>query len=416
MTEATVTPPATRKAQPDDEVALLDYLVILWRSRWLVIGFCFVLTVSVMVYMSVFAPFSYLATASILSPKETGAGGMLGGLLGAAGGDAAAGLSSLAGAGSVSTAPNRDQFVGVMRSRRIARAAVEKFDLRKRYELPLMDDAIKELTTNRMDITVTREGVIVVTIEDRDPYIAADIANFFVNELDRLVTAYNTTEAGRTRGFMTAQLAKARTNLAEAEQQLRRFQERNQAILLQDQTRGAIDAVVRLKAEVIAADVQLQVMRTWMTDASPDVQSQVRKIDEMKRYLADLQHGDEGPRRGANAKATRDQDFHVPFAKVPAVGLEMVRLTREMKVQEAVVQLLTQQFEQAKLTEEKDLPTVRVLDAALPPEKHAKPKFLVFTILTFLGSIFIGTFLPFGVEYLRRLRRAWPQAEAAQTR
>ncbi|MEX2229323.1 MAG: GNVR domain-containing protein [Dehalococcoidia bacterium] len=412
MSEATMTPRPTAETRPDDEVPLLEYLVVLWRFRWLVGGFCLVFTVSAMAYLSLAAPFSYLATATILSPRETGPGGMLGGLLG--GGDAASGLSSLS--GSVSAAPNRDQFVGVMRSRRISMAAVEKFDLRKRYELPLMDDAVKELTTKRMDISITREGVIAVAVEDGDPYIAAAIANFFVNELDRVVTAYNTSEAGRTRGFMTEQLGKARTSLAQAEQQLRRFQERNQAILLQDQTRGAIDAAARLKAEVIAADVQLQVMRTWLTDASPDVQSQLRKIDEMKRYLADLQYGDEAPRRGVNATAGRDQDFHVPFAKVPGVGLELIRLTREMKVQEAVVQLLIQQFEQAKLTEAKDLPTVRVLDAAAPSDKHSKPKFLLFTILTFVGSAFLGTLLPFAVEYARRISRAWPDAEAVRAR
>ena len=409
MTEATMAHDTERPARPDDQVMLLEYLVVMWRYRWLVLGFALVLTLSVMVYMSVFAPFSYLATATILSPKETGASGALGGLLGGAS-EIVSQVGSLWGAGSV--APNRDQFVGVLRSRRLAKMAVEKFDLRKRYELPVMDDAIKELQTNRMEITVTREGVIAIAVEDRDPYIAASIANFFVNELDRLVTAYNTTEAGRTREFMTLQLAKARANLSDAEEHVRRFQEKNRAIVLQDQTRGAIDAVARLKAEIIAADVQLQVMRTWMTDASPDVQAQMKKMDEMKRYVAQLQYGEEVPRRNVNGKASRDEDFHVPFAKVPEVGLDLARLTREMKVQEAVVQLLVTQFEQAKLTEEKDLPTVRVLDTALPPDRHAKPKFILFTIITLAAGFFIGGLLPFGVEYLKRLRRAWPAAEA----
>jgi uncharacterized protein involved in exopolysaccharide biosynthesis len=416
MTDTTVPSTGPAPGASDDEMRIVDYLVVLYRGRWLVIAFCFTTVVAAMVYMSVFAPFEYLATASVLPPKETGATGLLGSVLGSAGGEMAGQLGVLSGA---SAAPNRDQFMGVLKSRTVFRAVVEKFKLRERYQLPILDDAVVQLQKNA-DISYDREGVITVSVMDTDPYIAAAIANFFVSELDRLVTAYNTTEAGRTRGFMTLQLAKAKAALSEAEEGVRKFQEKNRAIVLHDQTRGAIDAAVRLKAEIIAAEVQLQVMRTWMTDASPDVIAQVRRIDEMKRYLADMQYGDEvyARKRSANGRngavATgRDEDFHVPFAKVPEVGLELARLTREAKIQEAVVTLLTQQYEQARLGEARDLPTVRVLDVARPPDKHYKPKFLMWSIIAFAGSLFIGALLPFGVEHVRRLRRAWPSALAA---
>ena len=415
MTDTTATPIPTAPASANDEASIVDYLVVLWRARWLVIIFTSVCLVAAMVYMSIFAPLVYLATASVLPPKETGASGLLGSVLGGTS-EMAGQVASLSG---VSASPNRDQFMGVLRSRRVFRAAVEKFNLQQRYELPIMDDAVVQLEKNS-EISYDREGVIFVAIMDTDPHIAAAIANFFVGELDRLVTAYNTTEAGRTRGFMTAQLAKAKAGLSEAEDSLRKFQERHQAIVLQDQTRGAIDAAVRLKAEIMAAEVQLQVMRTWMTDVSPDVIAQVRRIEEMKRYLGDIQYGEDVYTRrstanGKNGKTAngRDGDFHVPFAKVPEVGLELARLTREAKIQEAVVTLLTQQYEQARLGEARDLPTVRILDVARPPDKHYKPKFLMWSAITFVASMFIGALLPFGIEHVRRLRRAWPAAMAA---
>jgi capsule polysaccharide export protein KpsE/RkpR len=206
---------------------------------------------------------------------------------------------------------------------------------------------------------------------------------------------------------MTLQLARAKAALKETENEMRAFQEKNRAIVLQDQTRGAIEAVARLKGEIMAAEVQLQVMRTWMTDNSPDVVGQMKRVDGMKRFLADLQFGDEVKTRNVTG-TRREGDFHVPFAKVPEVGLELVRLTRELKIQEAVVTLLTQQFEQARLTEARDLPTVRILDVAIPPEKHYKPKFLMYTVITFAGTLFIGALLPFAVQHVKRLRRAWP--------
>ncbi|MBI1735077.1 MAG: hypothetical protein HYR51_07890 [Candidatus Rokubacteria bacterium] len=407
MSDTAPTREPVASARPDDDVGLLDYLVVLWRGRWLVIGFSFTVVVAMMVYMSFFAPFTYLATASLLPPKETGTSGLLGGLLGAAG-DLA---TQLPGLSASSTSPNRDQFLGVLRSRRVAIAVIDKFKLRERYELPVTDDTIVALA-KRTDVLVDREGVITVSATDTDPHVAAAMANFFVSELDRLVTQYNTSEAGRTRAFMTLQLAKAKAGLGESEDQIRAFQEKNRAIVLQDQTRGAIDVVARLKGEIMAAEVQLEVMRTWMTDASPDVVGQIKRIHEMKRYLTDLQFGDEAKPRAVNGTkngtVSRDGDFHVPFAKVPEVGLELARLTREMKIQEAVVTLLTQQFEQARLSEARDLPTVKVLDVAIPPEKHYKPKFLIYTAITLAGSLFIGALLPFAVEHVKRLRRAWP--------
>ena len=390
--------PVTSTRSDDEEVALIDYFVVLWRGRWLVIGFSFLVTVAMMAYMSFIAPFAYLATASVLPPKESAASSLLG-----MAGDLAGQIPGLSTSG---TASNRDQFLGVLRSRRVAIAVIERFKLRERYELPVMDDAIVALG-KRTELLVDREGVVTLSVMDTDPYIAAGIANFFIQELDRLVTAYNTSEAGRTRGFMTLQLARAKAALKETENEMRAFQEKNRAIVLQDQTRGAIEAVARLKGEIMAAEVQLQVMRTWMTDNSPDVVGQMKRVDGMKRFLADLQFGDEVKTRNVTG-TRREGDFHVPFAKVPEVGLELVRLTRELKIQEAVVTLLTQQFEQARLTEARDLPTVRILDVAIPPEKHYKPKFLMYTVITFAGTLFIGALLPFAVQHVKRLRRAWP--------
>src|SRR5207302_1544505 len=110
---------------------------------------------------------------------------------------------------------------------------------------------------------VSKEGVISVTVEDTSPQVAALVANAYVAQLDRLVTEYGAGEAGRQRVFLTDQLARAKVRLAAAEDTLRRFQERNRAIVLQDQTRGAIEAAARLKGELMATEVQLQVMRSF---------------------------------------------------------------------------------------------------------------------------------------------------------
>src|SRR5439155_15884950 len=137
--------------------------------------------------------------------------------------------------------------------------------------------AIRQLR-NVTDISVAKEGVIAVRIEDRDPRLAADMANFYVEQLDRLIAGFNVGEAGRQRGFVTEQLAGAKSDLEVAENKLRRFQERNRAIVLQEQTKGAIEAAARLKGEVMAAEVQLEAMRNFATDANPEMVFLRRRI------------------------------------------------------------------------------------------------------------------------------------------
>jgi uncharacterized protein involved in exopolysaccharide biosynthesis len=310
----------------------------------------------------------YASVATILAPRESRADGLLSGLA------AMSGL--LAQAPSVaapSLTPNRDVLTSVLQSRTMARDLVERFGLQARYRTRYVDDAIETLK-RATTVSVSKEGVISVTVEDTDPRLAAQMANFYVDHLDRVVAQYGMGEASRQRGFLTEQLARARAGLDSAEESLRRFQEGNRAIVLQEQTRGAIEAAARLKAEILADEVQLRVLRDFATDANPEVLVRRRRIDEMKRQLARMQHGD-GVAQGVTGSEMRD--FSVPFSRVPEVGLELARLTRDVKVQEGLVTILTQQVEQTRIAEAKDIPVVQVLDRAVPAARHSKPRLAV---------------------------------------
>jgi len=285
----------------------------------------------------------------------------------------------------------------VLRSRTIAKAVVDKFSLQERYRSRYLEDAIKRLQ-DTSTISLSREGVISVKVEDIDPSIAADMANFFVEQLDRLVAQYGMGEGGRQRRFLTEQLARAKADLESGEDVLRRFQERNRAIVLQDQTKGAIEAAARLKGEIIAAEVQLQVMRNFATEANPEVAALRRRVDEMTRQLARMQYGD-----GA-AQQRESRDFAVPFARVPEVGLELVRLTREVKIQETLVTLLTQQLEQARIVEAKDIPVVQMLDRGVPAERPSKPRLALNLAVATVTSLLLGVSIAFMRDYTQNLR------------
>jgi len=369
----------------DQEFEFMHYGQAIWRHRWMMLVLVG-LSLLIALGYSISTPKIYESTATILVPRE-GNSNLLTGLAAATGL-----LQQVPGLSVPSLTPNRDLLVSVLRSRTVASAVVEKFDLQNRYRVRYVEDAVTELQY-KSTITASREGVISVKVEDSNPTVAADMANFFVEQLDRLVMQYGMGEGGRQRRFLTEQLARAKTDLESGEDVLRRFQERNRAIVLQDQTKGAIEAAARLKGEIVASEVQLQVIRNFATEANPDVTALRRRIDEMTRQLGRMQYGD------AKDQQRESRDFAVPFARVPEVGLELVRLTREVKIQETLVTLLTQQLEHARIVEAKDIPVVQVLDRGVPAERYAKPRWGLNLAIGVVAGLLLGVSLAFVHEY-----------------
>ena len=385
-------------APRDNELTLLDLALIVWGRRWLIVSLCAV-SISFTFGVSKLMPKVYESTATLVAPKEGVGSSVLGGL---AASSLLQQVPGLAIQSLPSFTPNRDLLLGVLKSRTIAQAVVDRFGLQARYRAPYLDDAIGDLR-GATTIGISREGVISVKVADRNPENAAAMANYYVEVLDQLVARYGTGEASRQRTFLTGQLARARVDLDNAEQALRRFQERNRAIVLQEQTKGAIEAAARLKGEIMAGEVQLQVMRNFATEANPEVVALRRRIDEMNRQLAQMQYGD----ASAPQSVVRERgDFAVPFVRVPEVGLELVRLARDLKVQEVLVTLLTQQLEQARIGEARDTPVVQLLDRAVPAQRQSRPRVMLNVAIAGVTTLVFAVLLAFALESLSRRRLA----------
>ncbi|MBI2989164.1 MAG: hypothetical protein HYY45_20575 [Deltaproteobacteria bacterium] len=311
----------------DDEIGLLDYWRVIWRQRRLV-GILFSTSVLAALILSLILPKIYESTATVLAPKEGGTGGLLS-ALGASGI-----IQQIPGVSVPSVTPNRDIFISILKSRTIAQKLVEQFKLKDYYKALYLEDAIISLQ-DATRVSISKEGVISVKVEDRDPKMAAGIANAYTEHLDRLMAQFGTGTAGNQRRFVSEQLAKAEKELKAAEETLRQFQERNRAVLLGDM---------------------------------------------------------------ANS-------MRLPGARVPQVGLELGRLTRDLRVQEAVYTILTQQLEQAKIGEAQDMPVVQVLDRAVPAVYKSRPKTMLNMALAGVVSLFLGIFIAFFLEYIERQKQ-----------
>lgn len=398
--------PETREEWQDDEINLLDYWRVLRKHGRMILGLVFVSVFTAGFYSYFIMTKIYQSTTSILAPKESGGGGA-----GLAAALAASGAGQFLGGLIPGGGSNRDVFIAIMKSRTMGQELVDRFRLKEYYEAKYTEDAIKGLQ-GATDISVSREGAISVKVEDKDPKLAADIANGYVTMLDRLFTRLGTTDASRQRAFIADRLDRTEKALRQAEEALRRFQENNKAIVIQEQAKGALEEAAQVKGQIVASEAQLEFLRSFSTEGNPQVVAQRRQIEELKRQLGQMQYGRgmDLPAESANPGQPR-REFHLPFTKVPELGMELVRLTREVKFQETVFNLLTAQFEQAKIAEARDTPTVQVLDKAVPAERKSKPSVRLNMAIAGALSLFVAIFLAFILEYVKRIKQQ--QAAAA---
>lgn len=390
----------------DGEVSLLDYWRVVRKHLRLIVVLYVIAVLASMGY-SLWTPKIYEATATILTPDER-----VGRSLGLATALATSGVSQAVPGGSLpSLTPQRDMFVSVLKSRTMAQDVVQRFDLQERYQAPFLSDAIRYLY-GMTTVPLSKDGVISVKVQETDPQLAAAIANFYVAHLDQMITRIATTEASKQRVFIADRLTETERKLRGAEEALRQFQETNKVIALQEQAREAVETAAHPKGEIMASEVQLEVMRKFATDANPEVVKLKQRIEEMKRHLSGMQYGKGWvlPAENRNPGEPRNE-IHIPFAQVPEVGLQLARLMRDVKVQETVYTFLTQQLERAKIAEARDMLTVQALDKAVPADRKSKPKISFNMAVAGITSLFVGILLAFFLEYVAGVKQS-PLAHA----
>jgi uncharacterized protein involved in exopolysaccharide biosynthesis len=385
------------------EIGFRDYVRVLVKWRRVVV-FNVVIITAFAVVLSLVLPKRYTAKATLLPPLETQSFQGLGSML--AGGH----LSGLAGmAGFPGMATTSDVFAAILGSPTVLREVVKECDLLTVYETKSFEDAVGRLR-EKTKIQVSAEGIISVSATARRPKLAATIANAFVGELDRFNRETTMTMGKRQRVFLQERLKQAQESLADAEDDLRHFQEEHRTVSLTEELTQAIEAAAELKAVVMMKEIELGVLTKYATEENPQVRRLRSEILELRRELRRMEYGDStGTDSGSSEFGA---GFSVPFADLPAVGLRLARLTREARIQEEVYALLVQQYEQAKIEEVRDTPTVQKLDEALPPEGRSFPRRTRIVLLAGFLSVVAGVGMAFFFEHLERLKKRHEEYEA----
>jgi len=331
----------------------------------------------------------FTATTTILPPSNEE--GALVGLTGILSSQAAFG-ASLSRLGFGLSRPS-DLYAAILRSGRIRSEIINRFDLKKRFKAKTMYDAFKAL--NKITkINVTAEGIIEVSVTHQDKYLATDMANGFIEELDKFNTQTRMTMGKRYRIFLENRLRQTAKELAEAEDSLKAFKERHRTVALDEEMKSAIEIIAKLKSEQVIREIQRGAFASADDENNPYILNLDQQIKAIEKQLSAIEFGVKTKNRNEFGAG-----FSVPFSQLPQLSLELARLTRNFKVQEAIYELLTQNFEQAKLLELRDTPTVQILDVAAPPEKKSWPKRTLIVIFAFVLSFAFSVLLAFVLEY-----------------
>ena len=351
------------------EFSILDFLIVLAKYKKLLIWLPVIAAVA-SAAISFIMPNIYKASAKLLPPQQSQSG-------------ASALLSQLGGAASVLTGSgglksSNDLYVGMLKSRTVADKLIAKFDLQKVYDVETMEKTRIILAGNTA-ISAGKDGLISIEVEDEGKKLVAPLANAYVSELVSLTKVLAVTEASQRRVFFERQLEQSKDNLAKAEMALKGALDTHGVISVDADSRAIVETVSRLRAQISAKDIQLSAMKAFVTTNNPEYKRVQEELSSLRAELSKLENG----RPAIEGDVVGDAGKQV--------GLENIKILRDVKYYQMLYELLAKQYEAARLDEAKDSAIIQVLDPAIDPERKFKPKrsiiILLSTMLAFIAAV-----------------------------
>jgi capsule polysaccharide export protein KpsE/RkpR len=374
-------PPSAAKAQ------WAKNLLYLWGRRRTLLR----VGIIALVLSTAFAflvPKRYDSSTSIMPPEpQSGSAAMLAMLAGRAGG-ATGGLGSLAG-GLLGARTNGDLYIDLLHSGSVMGGLIDRFHLQQVYHTKYAKDTFKKLAAKTKISENKKSGIITIVTTDTDQQRAEDLANGYVEELNKLMARVNTSSARREREFIEQRLASVVKELNDAEEQLSRFSSSTSTIDIKEQTRATVDAGAKLQAELIVAQSELQSLRQIYGDENVRVRSTRERIGVLQRELDKMG----GSAFNPNETPPQGGELYPPLRSLPELGVRYANLYRHVRVEEAVYDLLSAEYETARIQEAKEIATVSVVDFAGWPETKSFPSRRYFMLGGTFGALLIASFV-----------------------
>jgi uncharacterized protein involved in exopolysaccharide biosynthesis len=363
------------------KISITELGMVIWRRRrWLVsvIG----LGTLVAIGIALLIPKKYTSMAQLMPPDPQALSNtsMLSALAGA--GSIAPGLAG----GLLSSRSPSGTFIGILSSRTAQDDIINRFDLRRVYHCKLYIDTRKILTERTTIVEDKKSGIISIAVTDRDPNRARDLAEAYIEELDKLVNKNSTSSARRERVFLEERLKSIKSDLDASSRALSQFSSRNATMDPQKQGEETVEAAGKLQGELIASESELSGLKAQYTDDNMRVREVRGRIDELQRQM----HKMGGVGEDMDGSDLKADQLLPSVRKLPLLGFTYYDLYRQVAMEDTIYQTLTKQYEFAKVQEAKEIPQIKVLDEPQVAEKKSYPPRLIFMLLGTVLAVFAG--------------------------
>lgn len=372
------------------EAKFSDYLYVLFKWKlFLIISLLIFLGIGIATAYLI--PKKYRANTTIMIPSENMGFGGLAGLIGSKSASTALGTKLFGISNS-----SEDFLLGILNSRIAIEKVIMVFNLEKYYDTKNIDETIKAF---RGDLTFESNeyGFIEISFTSKNPQKSADITNYFVKILDSLNIKFNIEQAKNNRTFIEKRYLKNLLDLKFAEDSLYNFQRKYGIVAVPEQFEVSIKAAAEIESKLAEAELLANLVRINFSENSP----QYRILDEEANILRERVS-----QLKKDSGISKKSNILFPFKNMPDVSMKYLRYKREIEIQQAILEVVLPLYEQAKIEEQKSIPTIITVDKAVPPIIKDSPKrafivsaFLFFSCLFLIPFVFIGEKLTTKTEF-----------------
>ena len=373
------TQPGATPMGDEDEISLLDLATALGEEKATLFAIPFITTLVAVVVSLLMTPI-FTAKTVVMPPQQqqSGAAAALASL---------GGLAGLAGAAGAIKSPD-EMYVAFLGSEGMQNRIIAELKLQERYEAKTLTDTRAALKGQMRFASDKKSGLLSIEADDKDPAFAAELANRHVVELRAMLGRLAVTEAQQRRQFYEQQIQQTQDKLALAEVAFRAAKEKSGMQVTSVLAETGVRASAELRGQIAAREVQLQAMSRFATAQNPDTQ---RIASELAALRSQLNKTEQGSGESKAAASPLHQ--------------EAVKSYRDVKVQEAMLEVLIRQYELARVDEAKEGPLIQQVDVAMPPERKSKPKRAVIVLVAAFAGLFLGVLVAF-------VRRALKKAQS----
>lgn len=376
-----------------------DYIYVLYKWKKFIIINLIIVTILATTY-ALLLPLEYKATAIVMIPPDTQTGfGGLSSLLG--------GKSSLASMGSRMfglTSSSEDVLLGIINSRSSLVKIIKEFNLIKYYEITdnNMDKVIKAFR-NDISADPNEFGMLEFSVVNKDPEVSATIANYMVRLVDSLNIKFNIERAKNNRGFIEQRYLQNIRDLKNAEDSLYKFQKKYGIVVVPEQLEVTVKAAAEIEAQLFKKEVEAYFIEQTYGKNSVQYTGVAAEIELLKQKVQELKNSNE---------LSSSSNILYPFKNMPDIAIEYLRAFREVTIQESILEIVMPMYEQAKVEEQKSIPTILTIDKAVPPQLKFRPKRAIIVLGIFFLFLFILLPIVFwGEKVLTREKQENPLQE-----